>query len=484
MTGRADRALLLLAALALLATFLSPQWPVQRALPDQVVVLDITQSMNVADQHLDGQPVSRLDFAKHQLRQALLQLPCGARVGWGVFTEYRAFLLFAPVEVCGHLQELRASLDHIDGRMAWAGNSEVAKGLFSSLGIAAQLPGPPALVFVTDGHEAPPLHPRHRPSYQGKPGEVAGLLLGVGGLVPQPIPKRDLDGRPLGVWRAEDVMQTDPRSQGRGGSVGGERLVEDPGQAAPALPGLAAATGQEHLSALREAYLRLLASETGLAYVRLDGVPALAAALTAPGMAHLVPVQADLRMPLALLALGLLLLRQLGSPGAAVALLAIGTAAAGRAATPPGLRGSAPLRTPLLRRSGYQRRSGPLCVQARTCQVPTARRPHASPPNPNLKSRNPTMLSIRTLLLPLLATASLAATAGPQCTTEPQSKWLTAEQMTKRFTELGYIDDVKKLHVSKGNCWEIYGHEVKTGKQVEIYFHPITAAIMELNVRK
>jgi hypothetical protein len=86
------------------------------------------------------------------------------------------------------------------------------------------------------------------------------------------------------------------------------------------------------------------------------------------------------------------------------------------------------------------------------------------------------------VLLGLLAASSLA-TAGPKCTEEPRAKWLSEEQMTKLFREKGYTDDVKKLHVSKGNCWEIYGHEVKTGKRVEIYFHPITGAIAEATVK-
>lgn len=80
------------------------------------------------------------------------------------------------------------------------------------------------------------------------------------------------------------------------------------------------------------------------------------------------------------------------------------------------------------------------------------------------------------------ALAAGSAVAGPKCTDEPESKWLTAEEMTKRFMAMGYTDGIKKLHVSKGRCWEIYGHD-KSGKKVEIYFHPITAAIMEKNVK-
>ena len=86
------------------------------------------------------------------------------------------------------------------------------------------------------------------------------------------------------------------------------------------------------------------------------------------------------------------------------------------------------------------------------------------------------------LALVAMSTWASGAIAGPKCTDEPQDKWLTETQMTRRFQDLGYRDDVKKLHVSKGRCWEIYGHD-KAGKQVEIYFHPITGAIVEANVR-
>ena len=108
----ADRWLLAGAASAFAACLVNPGWPLERARFDHVIVLDITQSMNVQDESLDGKPVSRLAYAKQALREALLRLPCGSKVGWGVFTEYRSFLLFEPVEVCANLSEL-LSLIHI-----------------------------------------------------------------------------------------------------------------------------------------------------------------------------------------------------------------------------------------------------------------------------------------------------------------------------------------------------------------------------------
>ena len=101
-----------------------------------------------------------------------------------------------------------------------------------------------------------------------------------------------------------------------------------------------------------------------------------------------------------------------------------------------------------------------------------------SPTMQRLMHKTPLHLALATTLL----CAAAASWAGPKCTDEPQDKWLTAEQMTKKFQEMGYKDDVKKLHVSKGRCWEIYGHD-RNGKKVEIYFHPITGVIAELNTK-
>lgn len=86
--------------------------------------------------------------------------------------------------------------------------------------------------------------------------------------------------------------------------------------------------------------------------------------------------------------------------------------------------------------------------------------------------------------LALLFATFLPATvlAGPKCTDEPKSKWLTEEQMREKFEGMGYTDNVKKLHVSKGQCWEIYGHDQK-GRKVEVYFHPMTGAIVEANMK-
>jgi mxaL protein len=292
------------AALVLMLGFIKPQLRLMQPRFEHVVVLDITQSMNVADELLNGQPITRLRWAQHALQAAISGLPCGSKLGWAVFTEQRAYLLFTPVEVCANRAELRQSLLSISSRMAWSGNSEIAKGLHSGVTIVKTLSSKPSLIFVTDGQEAPPLDPRQRPPFDDKADGLRGLIVGVGALSPSPIPKSDPAGRPLGFWGADDVQQSD--SYQRAGSVNAEKLSTDDA-AAPAA-NLGATPGSEHLSSLREAYLRLLAAENGLVFHRLMREQALLDAMRAPELARPVLTDVDMRPWMAAVALLLLLL--------------------------------------------------------------------------------------------------------------------------------------------------------------------------------
>ena len=75
----------------------------------------------------------------------------------------------------------------------------------------------------------------------------------------------------------------------------------------------------------------------------------------------------------------------------------------------------------------------------------------------------------------LLSTCG-AAIAEPKCTTEPKEKWLSESAMKAKVAELGYRSKVFK--VTKGNCYEVYGLD-KAGKRIEVYFHPISGAVVE-----
>jgi mxaL protein len=294
--------LLLSAIVLLVATFADPTVTLERTGSRYIFVFDVTQSMNVSDAGPHAQ--NRLSFAEQVLDQALTLLPCSSAAGLALFSGHRTFLLFTPVPVCTHYGELVAMINTIDWRMAWEASSEVAKGLHASIEITEQLNDDTRLVFITDGHEAPPLHQNFRPAFRGEPGKVKGLIIGVGGLQPMPIPKLDNDGRLLGYWQPHEVMQVDRYSLGRGGTeVGGEQMVGvDSSDVTQRIQ-----SGSEHLSSLHESYLQQLAAETGLGYHRLRTAADFTAALTAAQLAHSEPAATDLRWLLALVALLLVL---------------------------------------------------------------------------------------------------------------------------------------------------------------------------------
>jgi mxaL protein len=113
-------------------------------------------------------------------------------------------------------------------------------------------------------------------------GQVRGWLLGVGGSVPQPIPRTGVEGGHVGYWRAAEVVQ-------RSAADGQPR-------------------SHEHLSELREPHLRMLAARTGLQYAGLRDPAALAVLMRDPRLARPVTVPIDLYGVPAALALLLLAL--------------------------------------------------------------------------------------------------------------------------------------------------------------------------------
>ena len=93
--------------------------------------------------------------------------------------------------------------------------------------------------------------------------------------------------------------------------------------------GLGATPGSEHLSGLREPYLRLLAQENGFAFHKLRSAAALSKALRDEALSRPVRVSGDARVLLAALAFGLLLVPYLTALWAARRSRRAATAASG-----------------------------------------------------------------------------------------------------------------------------------------------------------
>jgi hypothetical protein len=70
------------------------------------------------------------------------------------------------------------------------------------------------------------------------------------------------------------------------------------------------------------------------------------------------------------------------------------------------------------------------------------------------------------------------ALAGPSCTKDPKSKWMSEDAMKAKIDILGY--KVKTFEVT-GNCYEIYGKD-KDGKRAEVYFNPVSGDIVKSEI--
>jgi mxaL protein len=281
------RAAALAGALALsVAAALQPEAQAERATYDLVAFVDITGSMNARDYEAGGAPQSRLEAVKARLPAALGRLPCGSRVGLGVFTERRVFLLFEPVETCRNFSAIAGSIAGLDWRMAWEGDSRVSSGVQRAIEMAAGVKAD--LLFLTDGQEAPPPRTDLPETIEVEQDAVKGLLVGVGGNELVPIPKYDDFGRESGFFSMEDVPQA---SRLGPPPEGGEAR---PGYNARNAPFGEMPEGEEHLTSVRETYLRELGRQTGLGYAHLGAPEDLAAAIAENARPRPILVPVDL----------------------------------------------------------------------------------------------------------------------------------------------------------------------------------------------
>ena len=108
--------------------------------------------------------------------------------------------------------------------------------------------------------------------------------MGVGGDTPRPIPRTDRNGKVLGYWTAEDVVQ---------------RMEADGSKS----------TNPEHLSALHERYLKDIAGQVGFDYARLADERSVSESMRDSRYAHRQAVPTDVSWVPAMAALLLLILR-------------------------------------------------------------------------------------------------------------------------------------------------------------------------------
>ncbi|HEC73344.1 MAG TPA: VWA domain-containing protein [Methylophaga aminisulfidivorans] len=245
-------AISMLIAFTLIAAALwFPLVPRDVDITDSIFVLDITDSMNVKDVEIDGEQVTRLEWAKQFTKETILAMPCGSHAGLAIFSESRSLILINPVDVCTTYHDLTQMLEQINPHMAWARSSEVSKATYTAIKQAKKIQPVPSIVLMTDGHESPPLNPKLFPKFAGTPGQVHGVLVGIGGDELLPIPKTNPEGDLDGFWGVNEVMQKDVYASMRGDL---QEYYENKPRT-------------EHLSSQKKSHLATLAARVGFAFL-------------------------------------------------------------------------------------------------------------------------------------------------------------------------------------------------------------------------
>ncbi|HAJ70904.1 MAG TPA: VWA domain-containing protein [Methylophilaceae bacterium] len=265
---RRDITLLAIALLLLVIAILKPALPIKRDIYSYLLVADISQSMNVMDESINGKPVTRMQYQQYLLHRIVSELPCGTQVSVGLFAGVSVAALYTPIEVCDNFNAIEDSIDHLDWRTGWSGNSRVRESLFTLAKLIRSFPEPARVVYFTDGEEAPKLHAFNTKDLTGFQEGKGWLFVGIGSDKGTAIPKLDDKNQLIGYWSNESFAMQPGIAQISEANIG---IRDD---------NVAPSASDRFLSKLDEKYLESIAKEIGGNYVNGDSLQNVLSAMS------------------------------------------------------------------------------------------------------------------------------------------------------------------------------------------------------------
>ncbi len=266
---RRDASLLGAAFILLFIAYFQPTIPLKRNIYSYLLVVDISQSMNVIDTTIQGKPASRIVYTQHMLHEMVSSMPCGTRVSIGLFAGVSIAALYTPVEVCANFSVINDTIDHLDWRTAWSGNSRVRESLFNMARVLRAFPEPAQVVYFSDGEEAPKLHAFNTKELTNFQGGGGWLLVGIGSDKGAPIPKLDDKNQVIGYWSNDSFAMQPGIAQISEANLG----VRD--------NNVASGEGDRFISRLNEDYMIDVAKQISADYVRGDSLQKVLSAMKA-----------------------------------------------------------------------------------------------------------------------------------------------------------------------------------------------------------
>ncbi|MDO9394188.1 MAG: vWA domain-containing protein, partial [Methylotenera sp.] len=203
-----ETVLYLCAAAFLLLALIKPEIQLKQEVHNYLLIADVSQSMNAEDMKVNNLPVSRLVYTQYLMREVVKTSPCGTYVSVGAFSAENVALLFMPLEVCANLDIINDTIDHLEWRMSWSGNSRITFGVKAAEATFDYLNIPAQMLFFTDGDEAPKANSINKLDLSGVRIGKNVIFVGVGGHEPSPIKRFNANNEFVGYWGTDAAADT------------------------------------------------------------------------------------------------------------------------------------------------------------------------------------------------------------------------------------------------------------------------------------
>lgn len=251
------------AAIFLVLALVKPDIQLKQNVHNYLLLADVSQSMNAEDMKIGNKPASRLAYTQHLMQQVVKTSPCGTYVSVGVFAAENVALLFMPLEVCANFDIINDSINHLEWRMAWSGNSRMTFGVKAAEATFDYLNIPAQMLFFTDGDEAPKANGINKLDITDVRIGKHVIFVGVGGTEPSPIKRFNANNQFVGYWG------TDAAAESAGGGVNyNDASKDDPD------PPVAYAEFDRYLSSQDVEHLKELSAEIKGQYIAGKDEPA------------------------------------------------------------------------------------------------------------------------------------------------------------------------------------------------------------------
>ena len=258
--GDKNISFLCLSIVFLILGLINPKVNIERDIHNYIFVVDISQSMLTKDMSIDGQKVSRLDYSKKLLQGIMDQLPCKTNVSIGMFAGVSVAATYTPINICDNYSAVNSTIQHLDWRSVWSGNSRIREGLSNLARLIRSFPQSARVVFLTDGEEAPRLHTFNTRDLSQFQGETDWLMVGIGSEEGSAIPKYDSENQLIGFWSVDSFALQPGIAQISQSNIGARN------------DSIAFSESDRYISKLNEKYLIEITSMIKGQYVKGDSV--------------------------------------------------------------------------------------------------------------------------------------------------------------------------------------------------------------------